>query len=118
MNNESNLRWLLCDIQLRKKTLVRYGKRKEVPTGDRWVFCPLRASPRDRVSTKICEKCKYFKGYRKVAVTQQVTNSLVKDFKVTKQHKKHVTTITISDKDFENLDTKTKEWKHQEKKVT
>jgi len=117
MENESNLRWLLCDLQLRQKTLVRCGKRKEVPIGDKWVFCPLRASPRDRVSTKICEKCKHFKGYRKIAVTQQMTESLTKDFQVTKKQggqAKHITTITLSDKDFEDLDTKQKEWRQKE----
>lgn len=116
MENESNLRWLLCDLQLRQKTLIRYGKRKEVPIGDKWVFCPLRASPRDRVSTKICKKCKHFKGCRKIEVSQQVNESLTKDFKVTKQHGKQRTTITLSDKDFKDIDKKQKEWEQKEGK--
>jgi len=115
MENESNLRWLLCDLQLRKKTLIRHGKRKEVPIGDKWVFCPLRASPRDRVSTKVCEKCKHFKGYRNVAVSRQVNESLTKNFKPTKQHGKSITTITLNDKDFDDIDRKQKEWKQNER---
>lgn len=83
--------------------------------GDKWVFCPLHTFPKDRVSTKICEKCKHFKGYRKIVVPQQVTDSLTKDFKVTKQHGEHITTIALSDKDFEDLDIKQKEWEQKEK---
>lgn len=115
--SESNLCWLLCDLQLRKKTLVRQGKRQEVTMGDKWVFCPLQVFPRDRVSTKACEKCKNFKGYRKVAVTQQMTESITKDFKPTKTSGKKVKTITITDNDLENLDKKKNEWILWEKKI-
>ena len=64
----SNLVWLHCDLQLRGKVLVRHGKRKEV--SGRWVFCPLRHYPYDRVSIDVCEKCSHFEGYSKIKVDQ------------------------------------------------
>lgn len=116
--NESNLRWLLCSLQLRHKTLVRHGQKRGVPVGDKWVFCPLRKFPRDRISIKVCEKCKHFKGYRRVAVDWglfDMDNRKIET--IVMRSKQKVNKIVLSDKDFEELERKQKEWEKKEKYI-
>lgn len=115
----SNLIWLHCDLQLRKKVIVRHGQRKEVPTGDKWVFCPLQHFPHDRVSIKTCKKCKHFKGYSKITVNQRQTTSqyVGKEFKWKTIEKKseNKKKIIITDKDINKIIEKQKEWEKAER---
>jgi len=72
-----NCVWLKCDRQHGGRTLVRRGKRLDLPESNekepKWVFCPMKESAmkkglisynRDRVLTSECEKCPYFGGYQ------------------------------------------------------
>ena len=77
-SGEENLVWLKCDKQYLGKTLVRKGKRLDLPETNekepRWVFCSLKEENRkkrlipntlERVLIMKCEKCPHFKGYER-----------------------------------------------------
>jgi len=107
--------WLRCDKHRMGKTLVRKGKRVDLPETDekepKWVFCPMKEEAmrkglipynRDRVSTSECEKCQYFKGYQEPHVpsapsTEKNKRRRLPIFRVTKEMIEQAFRMAIED---------------------
>jgi len=118
----NNLVWLHCDLQLRGKVIVRHGKRKEVASGDKWVFCPQQHFPRDRMSIKTCEKCPHFKEYSTIEdnngqVTSKPAGKTWIWEQAEKKEEQKKDKITITDKDLEEVEEEQRKWKDEEEEL-